>query len=266
LNPNRKINTSAQIITRTLLGVLLSMALPLAAIGMSSSNYEVTSGTFNQTGGAGYSSNFTLSQGAIMGQPVQGSLDGKPTGELQSANYRLQSGLLDDGLAPVPSCELVINGGATITKDASVNLGLICSDSHACTEAAISNNGISWPSVLPYLQPYSTSTNWNLGTNDGEKRVFVKFKNSLGNWSGICSASIILDTQGPATSASLTSGTFMSSQAITLTSSESGPIYYTTNGNDPTAGSSVYSGPITLSANDTALKFFAVDAAGNSGQ
>ena len=62
--------------------------------------------------------------------------------------------------------------------------------------------------------------------------------------------------------ASLPEGVYSAGRTVSLTSSEPGKIYYTTNGSTPTTGSSVYSAPITLNA-DTTLRFFAVDTAGN---
>lgn len=50
---------------------------------------------------------------------------------------------------------------------------------------------------------------------------------------------------------------------VTLTASETATIYYTTDGSQPTTQSAVYAGPLQLSA-DTTLRYFAVDAVGNT--
>jgi len=72
-----------------------------------------------------------------------------------------------------------------------------------------------------------------------------------------------LDTTPPVTSASPGGGTYSSAQNVTLTASEPATIYYTTNGNDPTISSPVYSGPIQILVS-TILKFFGRDSAGNN--
>ena len=76
------------------------------------------------------------------------------------------------------------------------------------------------------------------------------------------------DTTPPTTTASPPGGTNNTAQSVTLTCNDgtgSGcdKIYYTTDGNDPTTSSTVYSSPINISVTAT-LKFFAKDLAGNS--
>src|SRR6185369_2296651 len=74
---------------------------------------------------------------------------------------------------------------------------------------------------------------------------------------------INLDTIPPITTASPAGGTYSSAQNVTLTANEPATVYYTTNGNDPTIASPIYSGPVPIPAT-TILKFFGRDTAGNS--
>jgi YD repeat-containing protein len=74
---------------------------------------------------------------------------------------------------------------------------------------------------------------------------------------------INLDTTPPITSATPGGGTYFSPQTVTLTANEPATIYYTTNGTLPTTSSTVYSTPLTISANAT-LMYFARDLAGNN--
>ncbi|MEO9294162.1 MAG: chitobiase/beta-hexosaminidase C-terminal domain-containing protein, partial [Nitrososphaera sp.] len=72
-----------------------------------------------------------------------------------------------------------------------------------------------------------------------------------------------VDSSAPTVTASPSSGTYNSTQSVSLTASEPSTIYYTTNGSTPTTSSTVYSTPISIS-NSTTLKFFAVDTANNA--
>lgn len=71
------------------------------------------------------------------------------------------------------------------------------------------------------------------------------------------------DTTAPTVTAYPTSGTYTSTQSVTLSADESATIYYTTDGTTPSTSSAVYSSPISVSATMT-LKFFGKDTAGNS--
>jgi len=74
---------------------------------------------------------------------------------------------------------------------------------------------------------------------------------------------IVADTTPPVTTASPAGGTFSSAQNVTLTANEPATIFYTTNGSTPTISSPTYAGAIAIPAT-TILKFFGLDAAGNS--
>jgi predicted outer membrane repeat protein len=71
-----------------------------------------------------------------------------------------------------------------------------------------------------------------------------------------------LDTTPPTASDNLVGGLYNATQNVTLTMSELGTIYYTTDGSTPTVLSSVYSSPVSITSNTT-LKYLAVDLAGN---
>ena len=71
------------------------------------------------------------------------------------------------------------------------------------------------------------------------------------------------DTTPPVVTADPVGGTFETAQTVSLTADEPATIYYTLDGVEPTAESTVYSEPIAISATTT-LKYFATDTAGNS--
>lgn len=218
---------------------------------MVSTNYTLSAMLENHGSGSRNSTNYQITYDAIIKQPI---------GTSTSTNYSL----IGLGIAPQssdsPFCDIYINDDDIRTNTESVSLSLLCGAPSGCAEVSISNNGVSWSDP----EAYATSKSWNLSSNDGTRNVFVKYKNGSGDWSGVCSDSIILDTTMPTTAASPVGGTFMSAQSVTLTINEPGTIYYTTDETVPTASSTVYTGPINLTA-DTVLKFFSADEVGNTG-
>jgi LysM repeat protein len=77
--------------------------------------------------------------------------------------------------------------------------------------------------------------------------------------SAIASAAYTINPVLPTPTFSPVAGTYTTSQSVTISDSTAGTtIYYTTNGTTPTTSSSVYSGPITVSATET-LEAIAVE-------
>ena len=71
------------------------------------------------------------------------------------------------------------------------------------------------------------------------------------------------DTTPPITTASPSSGTYLSALIVTLSANKQATIYYTTNGTTPTTSSAVYTSPLSISVTTT-LKYFAKDQSNNS--
>lgn len=72
----------------------------------------------------------------------------------------------------------------------------------------------------------------------------------------------VADTTAPVTSATPAAGVYYEPITVTLAVNEIATTYYTTDGSNPTTSSTVYTGGFVVSE-DTTVKFFSVDAAGN---
>lgn len=72
-----------------------------------------------------------------------------------------------------------------------------------------------------------------------------------------------IDTAPPVTTANPPGGIFGATVAVTLSTNEAATTFYTVDGSTPDPQSPVYTGPLSI-ADDTSLRFFSVDSAGNS--
>ncbi len=121
-----------------------------------------------------------------------------------------------------PTGTVTINGGAAYTNNPTVTLTLSASDPSGVSQMQFSNDNVTWSDP----EPYGTTKSWTLLLGEGFKTVYVKVKDSAGNWSAPFYATIYLDTTAPVTTiagkpaaitnASTASFTFSANEASTF--------------------------------------------------
>jgi hypothetical protein len=90
-------------------------------------------------------------------------------------------------------------------------------------------------------------------------------RDSIGNIGAVQTVVYTIDATRPGVTITPNGGLYNGTQSVVLSSSKTGStIYYTTNGDTPTTGSSVYTTPLSVTATET-IKAFAVDTVGNAG-
>ena len=116
-----------------------------------------------------------------------------------------------DQIKPIGT--ILVNSGYSRTATTAVLLSLTASDTSGVTEMSFSNDGVSWQ---PW-EPVSTSKNWTLSTLDGNKIVYVRYKDTPGNISVPLQDGIILDTTPPDGSFSIVEAPLTTTQNVNLT-------------------------------------------------
>jgi len=94
----------------------------------------------------------------------------------------------------LPNGSIKINNNVPYTNSSNVMLQLSANDNlGSILQMKFSNDNINWSAD----EAYANSKNWTLSNGDGKKTVYVKYKDSAGNWSNSISGQIILDTTLP---------------------------------------------------------------------
>lgn len=118
-----------------------------------------------------------------------------------------------------PSGSVRINDDAQYASAASVVLNLTAVDpGSGVSDMRLSTDGSTWGA----WESYATTRAWTLTLGDGEKRIYVQYRDVLGNTSASCSDSIRLDTLPPTGTVTIDSGrSFTYSTSVTLACSAS---------------------------------------------
>jgi len=100
-----------------------------------------------------------------------------------------------DTVAPTGS--IIVADGATYTTSTSVNLTLSATDiTSGAAQMSFSNDNVTWSD----WEAYATSKTWTLENGDGNKTVYVRYKDNAGNVSENVAGSITLDMTTPTAS------------------------------------------------------------------
>ncbi|MRR39007.1 hypothetical protein EG829_31040, partial [bacterium] len=94
-----------------------------------------------------------------------------------------------------PSGSVKINSGATACNTTAVALTLaaVGSATNPVTQMRFSNDDVNWSA----WETYKTTKSWTIPGGDGDKTVYVQFRNNVGVDSVSLSATITLDTVAP---------------------------------------------------------------------
>jgi outer membrane protein assembly factor BamB len=153
--------------------------------------------------------------------------------------------------------------GGIYTNAGTVTLTLSGTDTSDLAGMMFSwDGGASWDAE----ETYGTTKTWNLGSSDGLKTVYVKFKDKAGNWSDPYRYDLTLDTVPPALNVT-PHGPCTNNPAITVSGtamdSLSGLKDVTVNGTEVTAPSGSFSQALTLVSGSNTIVIAATDNAGN---
>ncbi|HEX7085876.1 MAG TPA: Ig-like domain-containing protein [Vicinamibacterales bacterium] len=159
-----------------------------------------------------------------------------------------------------PTGTILINGGATYTNSADVTLALTCTDAlTGCAQMQFSQDALTFTD----FEPIASSKMVTLIGADGDKTVYVRFRDGAGNVSTAVSDTIVLDTTPPVITivAPADNAAYGLNQAVTADYSCS----------DVTSGIATCSGPVangalvdTSTVGSHAFTVTATDKAGNT--
>ena len=180
--------------------------------------------------------------------------------------------------AASPSGSISINAGAVYANSTSVTLYLSASDPYpgtGVTQVRFANGGSSWSS----WQSYSTAKSWTLPSNNGNRAVYVEYRDGAGNVSSTASDSIILDTAPPNSLASSPAESYLKNFTVSWESEDrisgvdscdiqyrEGPLgIWTVWLNDTTASSALFGPPAITGVERGETYYFRVRCRDNAG-
>ena len=234
--------------------------------------------------------NFTVDNTNVT-EPQSVNFTDKSTGNITSYNWDFGDGTISTEQNPTHKYTTAGNytvtetvtglGGSdtqTLTDYITINPDTTAPIANATLASGIFNSnqtvGLSATDNDPNLKIYYTingttpTTNSTLYSNpltiskEGTTTLEFIAVDTAGNISNTVTRTYTIDTTLPTASANPIGGLYNTTENVSLSMSEAGTIYYTTDGSAPNNTSSLYSGPIMVSKNTT-LRYIAIDEAGN---
>ena len=151
-------------------------------------------------------------------------------------------------------------------KGSKVNLIAKLTDNHS--NVPISGKIIKFSVYGTTVGQATTNTSgiatyaYTISQNSGTYKILAEFLQDATYAACNSTNNCVVDNTAPTATATPTGSTSNTSKTVTLKMSESGIIYYTLNGTNPTTSSSKYSAPLSITSTKT-LRYIAVDLAGN---
>ena len=164
----------------------------------------------------------------------------------------------------LPTGSVSYTGGIYATGS-TVTLNLSASDVTGISAMRFSSDGTVWGSEQVFGQTWI----WNLGSGDGQKKVYVQFRDNAGNWSQSYSYTLTLDTTTPVLNLStLSDGAYTDNSTLnisgTINDVTSGVKTLTINGTAVTVQGGSFNHTITLKSGANVITTIATDNAGNA--
>lgn len=124
--------------------------------------------------------------------------DGEIANNLATAS---SSSFIIDTKAPI-SPSIIVNNGQTHASSTAVNLAISALDDVSSEMKMMISNNENFTNAV--WEEYSGNKSWELESADGEKTVYIKFKDWRGNISDTANDTIIFDTTAPEIPSNLT--------------------------------------------------------------
>ena len=143
--------------------------------------YYTTDGSTPNSSSPVYSTPIPISGGTTMLKFFARDLVANTESPIKSQTYTIDLTL--------PTGTIIINGGAASTESPNVTLTLSCSDNISCSQMQFSNDDTTYSTP----EAVGTSKAWTLSGWNGNKTVYVKYKDTAGNWSNSFTDDILLN-------------------------------------------------------------------------